>query len=135
MTAPFTVERKRQRTGKVGEAIRQGRADKSAAVSAGAITLTFEERADGCCYVLVRKAEVGVICRQRPDAGELPGFNWLCFLPEQRRAPSFAADLDKAKDAMRVTVESWCAAAGLCARAKRPPRGTVQGWRAGDGAR
>lgn len=126
--------RKKNRFAAAEHAFRQGRVaegiERAAAVK---IALAFEERPDGCIYCWLARAEVGVICRQRAERGQRPGFTWLCFLPEQRRAPQFAADCDKAKDALRVCVESWCAAAGLTARPKHPHRyaGQVQAWRAG----
>lgn len=134
MTArTFTVEKVKRRGSAAGDKIRSGRVQPSARAGHAAIVIDFEERPDGCIYCTLRKAEVGVICRQ--PQGARPGFNWLCFLPEQRRSPQFAADLDKAKDALRVTVETWCEAAGLGARAKHPHRhpGQTVGWRAGEG--
>lgn len=127
------VERKAKRDSKPGDKIRQGRVDRAARVSSGGrLQLAFDARSDGCIYVLLARAEVGVICRK--DEGMRPGYNWLCWLPEQRPTPQYAETLDKAKDAMRVTVESWCEAAGLAPRAKHPHRhaGQVVGWRAGD---
>lgn len=127
----FIVERKRG--SRPGDDKRRGRvADGVTRDQTVRIALLFEERSDGCCYCLLKVAEVGVICRQRADRWQRPGFTWLCFLPEQRKAPQFAADLDKAKDALRSAVETWCEAAGLAARAKHPHRypGQVQGWRA-----
>ena len=36
--------------------------------------------------------------------GQRAGFNWLCFLPEQRRAPRFAETQDKAREALGPAV-------------------------------
>lgn len=127
------VEHKKRRSA-AGDKIRQGRVESPPLVPS-LIALTYIEREDGCIYVLLAKAEVGVICTQKADVGQRPGFNWLCFLPEQRRAPRYAADLDKAKDAIRVTVEGWCEAAGLAAKARRHPHafpGKPLGWREGE---
>jgi hypothetical protein len=131
------VEVKRKRGSAAGDAIRQGRVKDGqlappARTGAGKVILTFEPRDDGCIYVKSRVAEVGVICAQRAERGVRPGYNWLCFLPEQRSKPQFAADLDKAKDAIRSCVETWCEAAGLAARGQHPHRhkGGVVGWRA-----
>ena len=135
----FAVERKPKRGSKAGDAIRQGRVKdgriaQPVRTGSGKIILTFDARDDGCIYVKSRVAEVGVICAQRAERGVRPGFNWLCFLPEQRSKPQFAADLDKAKDAIRSCVETWGEAAGLVARPKPPNRqpGQVSGWRASD---
>jgi hypothetical protein len=131
----FTVERERARLSRPGDQIRRGRVDdgvdRRAAVK---LALAFEARADGCIYCLLRRAEIGVICRQDAARGQRPGFTWLCFLPEQRRSPQFAADLAKAQDALRSAVETWCEAAGLTTRPRHPHRhaGQVQGWRAGE---
>lgn len=126
----FTVERKPKRGSKAGDAIRQGRIAAPARTGSGKIILSYDVRDDGCIFVKSRVAEVGVICAQRAERGVRQGFNWLCFLPEQRSKPQFAADLDKAKDAIRSCVETWCEAAGLVARPKHPNRGQVTGWRA-----
>lgn len=129
----FTVELKRRRS-LAGDKIRQGRVDAPLRTGGGKIVLQFEPRADGCIYCLSRRADIGVICRQSAERGQLPGFTWLCFLPEQHSKPQFAGDLDKAKDAMRSAVETWCEAAGLAARPNHPHRhqGQVIGWRAHD---
>ena len=129
----FIVERKRARGSRPGDPKRHGRVAEGIVRGAAVrIVIDFEERPDGCCYCLLRRAEVGVICRQKAEIGQRPGYTWLCFLPEQRKAPQFAADLDKAKDALRSAVETWCEAAGLSASPKHPHRypGQVQGWRA-----
>jgi hypothetical protein len=130
------VESRHKRCSSAGDKIRQGRVTAPARTGSGKVILAFEARADGCIYVVARVADVGVICRQDSGRGQRPGFTWLCFLPEQRRAPQFAETLDKAKDAMRSAVETWCDAAGLVARGKHPHRhpGQVNGWRAEDGA-
>lgn len=128
----FTVEHKRKRGSAAGDKIRQGRVAAPSIVP-GRIVLAFEERRDGCCYVLCGRAEVGVVCRQRADAGVRGGFNWLCFLPEQSTKPKFAETEDKARDAIRVAVESWFEAAGLVAKPKHPHAypGKPVGWRGG----
>ena len=128
------VEIKPRRGSHAGDKIRQGRVEAMPRAGSLKIVLVFEDRPDGCIYCLSRRAEVGVICRQNAERGQRPGFTWLCFLPEQRRAPQYAETLDKAQGAMRSAVETWCEAAGLCARPKHPHRhpGQVQGWRAHD---
>lgn len=127
----FTVEHRR--ISRPSDKLRQGRATSPPRDQLGRIVLAFDARADGCIYCLLRRAEIGVICRQ--SDGLRPGFNWLCFLPEQRATPNYAASLDAAKDALRVCVEAWCEAAGLVARKRTHPHafpGRVLGWRAGD---
>jgi len=124
----FTIERKPKRGSKPGDTIRQGRAGEGVRLDgAGRIVIQYELRSDGCHYVRLARADVGVICKH--NEGCRPGFTWLCYLPDQRRTPQFAETLDKAKDAMRVSVEDWCDAAGLVTRPKRAAR-PVEGWRA-----
>lgn len=126
------VEHRRSKLGKAGDRIRQGRADRAS--NAGArppkIDLHYDQRADGCIYVMSQVVELGVICHQ-PQGGR-PGFNYLCFLPGQSSKPKYAADLDKAKDAMRSAIETFVEAAGWSARPRHPHRnaGNVVGWRA-----
>ena len=124
----FTVERKPRRGGAAGDKIRQGRAGEGVRLDgAGRIVIQYELRSDGCHYVRLARADVGVICTH--NEGRRPGFTWLCYLPDQRRTPQFAETLDKAKDAMRVSIEDWCQAAGLVSRAKRAG-GPAGVWRA-----
>lgn len=129
----FTVEIKRARGSKPGDRVRQGRVD-AVPRGAGKIALRHDERADGCVYVLLAQAEVGVICRQ--PQGVRPGFNWLCFLPEQHTKPKYAETIEKARDALRSAVETWVEAAGLMARPRHPHAhpGHAVGWRAGEGS-
>jgi len=119
----------KQRSG-AGDEIRQGRAG-SAAIMPGSIELAFEARQDGRTYVMLKRAEVGVICKQQAERGLREGFNWLSFLPEQHSKPKFAETLAKAKDALRSVTETWCEAAGLVARPNHPHhrRGNVTAWR------
>jgi hypothetical protein len=123
------IERQPKRgASKAGDRIRQGRAGDGVRLdAAGRILIQFELRSDGCHYVRLARADVGVICTH--SEGRRPGFTWLCYLPDQRRTPQFAETLDKAKDAMRVSVEDWCQTAGLVSRPKRAGR-PVEGWRA-----
>lgn len=115
---------------RAGDARRSGRAGQADRPSdrPPQLELRFELRSDGCLYVVLGRADVGLICQQAPGIGR-PGWNWLCMLPEQRATAQFAADLLKAKDAMRSAVETWCEAAGLCAVPRRP-RGEARAWRA-----
>lgn len=115
-----------------GDARRSGRA--APADPAGddppALELHFELRADGCLYVMLGRNDVGVICQETARVGA-PGWNWICLLHlagGSDRA-KFAATLQKAKDAMRSAVETWCEAAGLCMRPRRAKR-EVRAWRA-----
>lgn len=125
------VEHRRSKLGKPGDAIRSGRVDRGRGNARPTpISLRFDERADGCVYVLSHAVEIGVICRQ--PQGARPGFNYLCFLPGQITKPKYAADIDKAKDAMRSAVEAFVEAAGWQARPRHPDRnaGNVVGWHA-----
>ena len=120
--------------GKPGDSIRQGRiARGGGGAPSPKIVLHYDQRADGCIYVMAQVVELGVICHQ--PQGSRPGFNYLCFLPGQSSKPKYAANLDKAKDAMRSAIETFAEAAGWCARPPHPHRqpGACVGWRAGEG--
>lgn len=113
-----------ERKERTGRAAPRGRV-----IEARKVEVRFERRADACLYCILDRAIVGVICEQPP--GGRPGFNWICMLPEQRVSPQFAADLEKAKGAVRRAVEGWCECAGLVMRPRQAP--AVRVWRAPDG--